>query len=155
MDDRQDRYERSLLFRRIQPSHELRTGFQAVHPTREGGSIPPIQGIGKRGGNHLHSSFKYQEVEWVEEDNESHKWKSLDLTNYYKLSSDTVPIIRDSTYWNIHRDNPLSPDEAHLYSKAQEQNISKIDTADDLQKYVKLTEQLTNTVNMDYKTTRN
>ena len=101
-----------------------------------------------------HSSFKYQEVEWVEEDNESHKWKSLDLTNYYKLSSDTVPIIRDSTYWNIHRDNPLSPDEAHLYSKAQEQNISKIDTADDLQKYVKLTEQLTNTVNMDYKTTR-
>ena len=49
----QDRYERSLLFRRIQPSHELRTGFQAVHPTREGGSIPPIQGIGKRGGNHL------------------------------------------------------------------------------------------------------
>ena len=82
------------------------------------------------------------------------KRKSLDLTNYYKLSSDTVPIIRDSTYWNIHRDNPLSPDEAHLYSKAQEQNISKIDTADDLQKYVKLTEQLTNTVNMDYKTTR-
>lgn len=101
-----------------------------------------------------HSSFKYQEVEWVEEDNESHKWKSLDLTNYYKLSSDTVPIIRDSTYWNIHRDNPLSPDEAHLYKWAQEQNISKIDTADDLQKYVKLTEQLTNTVNMDYKTTR-
>ena len=101
-----------------------------------------------------HSSFKYQEVEWVEEDNESHKWKSLDLTNYYKLSSDTVPIIRDSTYWNIHRDNPLSPDEAHLYNKAQEQNINKIDTADDLQKYVKLTEQLTNTVNMDYKTTR-
>ena len=93
-----------------------------------------------------HSSFKYQEVEWVEEDNESHKWKSLDLTNYYKLSSDTVPIIRDSTYWNIHRDNPLSPDEAHLYNKAQEQNINKIDTADDLQKYVKLTEQLTNTV---------
>lgn len=49
---------------------------------------------------------------------------------------------------------PLSPDEAHLYNKAQEQNINKIDTADDLQKYVKLTEQLTNTVNMDYKTTR-
>ena len=53
MDDRQDRYERSLLFRRIQPSHELRTGFQAVHPAREGGSIPPIQGIGECGGNHL------------------------------------------------------------------------------------------------------
>ena len=48
----------------------------------------------------------------------------------------------------------MSPDEAHLYNKAQEQNINKIDTADDLQKYVKLTEQLTNTVNMDYKTTR-
>ena len=94
-------------------------------------------------------------MEWVEEDNESINGNPFGPDQIiYKLSSDTVPIIRDSTYWNIHRDNPLSPDEAHLYNKAQEQNINKIDTADDLQKYVKLTEQLTNTVNMDYKTTR-
>lgn len=110
--------------------------------------------LGNAVATRYHSSFKYQEVEWVEEDHESKKWKSLDLTSYYKLSSDTVPIIQDSTYWNLHRDSPLAPEENQLYNKAPKVNINKIDTASDLQKYVKFTEQLINTVNMDYKSTR-
>ncbi len=103
-----------------------------------------------------HSSFKYRKVEWVEEDNEGPRRKSLDLTSYYRLSSDTVPIIRDSVYWDIHRDNPLSPEETRLYNQAKERerDTDKADEDDELQRYVKLTEQLTNTINMDYKTTR-
>ena len=70
MDDRQDRYERSLLFRRIHLVMSYGRDFRRfIYPRSR--SIPPIQGIGKRGGNHLHSSFKYQEVEWVEEDNKA------------------------------------------------------------------------------------
>lgn len=110
--------------------------------------------LGNAVATRYHSSFKYQEVEWVEEDHESHKWKSLDLTSYYKLSSDTVPIIRDTAYWDLHRDHPLTPEENQLYNKTQKDNISKIDTTKDLQKYVKFTEQLINSVNMDYKSTR-
>lgn len=110
--------------------------------------------LGNAVATRYHSSFKYQEVEWVEEDHESHKWKSLDLTSYYKLSSDTVPIIRDTAYWDLHRDHPLTPEENQLFNKTQKDNISKTDTAKDLQKYVKFTEQLINSVNMDYKSTR-
>lgn len=101
-----------------------------------------------------HSSFAYKEVEWLEEDNESHERESLDLTNYYRLSSDTVPIIRDSAYWSTKRDQPLTQEESTLYNTVQEGNVSKIDTASDLRRYVKLTQQLTNTINLDYKTTR-
>lgn len=101
-----------------------------------------------------HSSFKYKEVEWLEEDFESHKWKSLDLTNYYHLSSDTVPIIQDSVYWSTKRDEPLTAEESALYKTSQKQSISKIDTAADFQRYVKLTEQLTNSMYMDFKSTR-
>ncbi len=100
-----------------------------------------------------HSSFKYKAVEWVEEDNESKKWKSLDLTGYYKLSSDTVPIITDSTFWNKERDIPLTEDEKALYNASSINNEQKADSAN-IVKYLKLTEKLTNTISMDYKTTR-
>lgn len=100
-----------------------------------------------------HTSFKYKAVEWVEEDNESKKWKSLDLTGYYKLSSDTVPIITDSTFWNKERDIPLTEEEQSLYRIASLNDGQKTDTAN-ITKYLKLTETLTNTMSMDYKTTR-
>ena len=106
-----------------------------------------------------HSSFDYQEVEWIEEDNDKRKDKSLDLTSYYKLSSDTIPILRDSAYWELHRDEPLSEEEASLYRKKllkmqEEESIQSVDSVDEDHMYIKLTEQLTNTINMDYKSTR-
>lgn len=102
-----------------------------------------------------HSSFKYNAIEWVEEDNESKKWKSLDLTGYYKLSSDTVPIITDTAFWNKERDLPLTPDEERLYliAEKEKKNEQETDTAN-ITKYLKLTEKFTNTISMDYKTTR-
>lgn len=100
-----------------------------------------------------HSSFKYQEVEWIEKDfAKKRKKKFLDLTNYYELSSDTVPIVRDSSFWNNFRDCPLTYDEQSLYQQTL-QSFKK-DSITDLKKYIKLTKRLTNSVNMDYKSTR-
>lgn len=101
-----------------------------------------------------HSAYKYKEVEWIEEDNETEKKESLDLTNYYKLSSDTVPIIRDSTYWQIYRDMPLKEDEQVLYATAKQPQIQSNDSTADLQKYLQFTEQLVNSMNMDLHSTR-
>lgn len=100
-----------------------------------------------------HSSFTYNAVEWVEEDNEDNKWKSLDLTGYYKLSSDTVPIIRDTTFWNKERDIPLAPEEQRLYEIANKETLQETDTAN-ITRYLKLSEKFTNTISMNYKTTR-
>lgn len=100
-----------------------------------------------------HSSFKYHAVEWVVEDNEKKKKKSLDLSGYYRLSSDTIPIIRDSSYWNQKRDIPLSSEENNIYNRLIINEPSKRDTGN-IRKYIKITEKLTNTINLDYKTTR-
>ena len=56
-------------------------------------------------------------VEWVEEDYEDKKHHSLDLTGYYQLSSDTIPIISDSSYWKNKRDIPLTQEEETKYEK--------------------------------------
>lgn len=100
-----------------------------------------------------HSAFNYKSVEWIKENNENKKWKSLDLTSYYRLSSDTIPIIQDSTYWNKKRDIPLTIDETKVYNNITRNDSLRLDTAN-LGKYLKITQQLTNTINMDYKTTR-
>ena len=106
-----------------------------------------------------HSTFKYHEVEWIEEDYEKKKLPSLDLSSYYKLSSDTVPIVKDSSYWNQKRDIPLTMEELTLLNtlpKYEDYNIIKIkNKSNNVTKYLKLTEQLTNTVSLNYnKTTR-
>lgn len=100
-----------------------------------------------------HSAFRYQEVKWVEEDQESKKWKSLDLTSYYRLSSDTVPIVQDTAFWNRQRDVPLTPEEETLYHTVHDETLAKPDSSN-ATRYLKLTEKLTNTVNLDYRTTR-
>lgn len=100
-----------------------------------------------------HSTFKYNAVEWAEADYENRKTKSLDMTSYYRLSSDTVPIIRDTAYWNQKRDIPLSETEKIIYDNIQDKVIRQADTSN-MTKYLKLTEKLTNSINLNYKTTR-
>ncbi|MCD7852025.1 MAG: DUF5686 family protein [Parabacteroides sp.] len=109
--------------------------------------------LGNAIASSYHTSFKYDAVEWVEEDYESKKHKSLDLTGYYRLSSDTIPIISDSSYWNRKRDIPLTGEEEKKYEKKNIAILQKSDTGN-IQRYLKITEKLTNTINLDYKTTR-
>lgn len=113
------------------------------------------QVLGNAIATSYHSSFRYKAVEWIEEDNENKKFKSLDLSGYYRLSSDTVPIITDSVFWNKERDLPLSQEEESLYQAADNElkKTADTDTAN-ITKYLKLTEKFTNTISMNYKTTR-
>lgn len=102
-----------------------------------------------------HSSFKYINVEWNDNINSSKREKrSLDMTNYNMLSSDTVPIIKDSAYWNGVRDTPLTAEEIGIYNKGGENIESEPDSTTELMRYVKITERLTQSMNMDIKSTR-
>lgn len=100
-----------------------------------------------------HSAFKYETVEWVKEDHKKKTKKPLDLTGYYRLSSDTIPIITDSAYWDSKRDIPLSQEEQSVYRQTQPKVITPSDTGN-IRRYLKVTEKLTNTIDLDYKTTR-
>lgn len=109
--------------------------------------------LGNAIASYYHTSFKYEAVEWVEEDYEDKKHHSLDLTGYYQLSSDTIPIISDSSYWKNKRDIPLTQEEETKYEKTSIRTTQANDTSN-IRKYLKITERLTNTINLDYKTTR-
>ncbi len=102
-----------------------------------------------------HTSFKYKTILLnTEGNNTTHKKrKNYDLTAYYQISSNTVPIIQDSNYWNKKRDIPLTIEEIKTYQKKPIASISKSDTGE-IKKYLEITEKLTNTVNLNYNTTR-
>lgn len=93
------------------------------------------------------ASFKYKDVKW-RQPNEKIK-HSYDLSNYYSLSSDTIPIVRDTAYWNSKRIKPLSPEEKKTYELVTE-NRSKVDSLN----YLKLTEKLVSTMNFNHRSTR-
>jgi len=98
-----------------------------------------------------HSFFKYSYVQWLNENPNAGRRRKLNLTAYYKLSADTIPIIRDSSFWNNVRDIPLTDKERSMY-KNNEQKAEK-DTSH-VQTYLELTERLTNTINLDSKSSR-
>lgn len=97
-----------------------------------------------------HSSFDYKSVEWKKKAESEQGKEQLDLTGYYKLSADTVPIITDTEFWERERDLPLSPEEESLYHKVSRHTT---DTAG-FGRYLKLTEKFTNTISLDRNTTR-
>ena len=101
-----------------------------------------------------HSSFSYKKVERMDEEEWKRKWKSLDLTSYTELP-DTVPIVRDTAYWHAYRDIPLSREEELLYARRETKaDTLPKDTVRNIRQYIHLTSHLTNSVNMDYKSTR-
>ncbi len=108
--------------------------------------------LGNQVATQYHSSFTYNQVEWTEEDVMKED-KSLDLTSYYQLSTDTVPFIQDTLFWDKERDIPLTTEEKQLYKASQTKQEEKPDTSE-LQQYLKLTEKVTSSINMDYKSTR-
>lgn len=101
-----------------------------------------------------HAAFRYPAVVWVEENSEDVLRKPLDQTRYYKLSKDTIPIIRDTAYWHIRRDEPLTADERLFYIPNPTDTIRQAPDTSLLARSLKLGEQLTSTVHMDYQSTR-
>lgn len=107
-----------------------------------------------------HIGYDYTDVEWKEilpiNKKEKQKWKDLDLTKYYTLSSDSIPLIQDEEYWEEKRDVPLTEEEKEVYSinyLKPKTKTEKKDTTDRVD-YLKLGERLTNSINYDFATTR-
>lgn len=100
-----------------------------------------------------HTAFKYKAVEWVEEDHELEDIPTYNLTGYYQLSADTIPIIRNTSYWADKRDRPLTLEERITYNYTPLVPMQESDSGF-FQRSLKMTRRLTNTVNLDYKTTR-
>ncbi len=99
-----------------------------------------------------HIAFNFNEVEWVTEDYFADKWKPLDLTQYYTITMDSVPIVNDSAYWANERDTPLTAEEQKLLHTVAPV-VYRTDTSQML-RYMDLTEQLTSSKRFDYKQTR-
>ncbi|WP_087880510.1 DUF5686 family protein [Parabacteroides sp. Marseille-P3160] len=107
-----------------------------------------------------HSFYKYKRIEWVNEDEaskkEKEKHRSLDLTEYHQIITDTVPVISDTAFWERVRAVPLSVEEDSLYNTAKRKKEEKgleapADSSEKLE-YMKLTENLTNSLNFDRNT---
>lgn len=103
-----------------------------------------------------HTAFRYHTVAYKEEEHEEREKKLLDRTQYFSLTTDTIPIVRDTTYWTARRDEPLTLSERSVYYPALVVDSLRTTQADSslLGSYLKLGERLTSTVSMDYKTTR-
>ena len=54
--------------------------------------------LGNRIESDIHAAFRYKSISWVEEDHESRKLYSLDQTQYYTITSDTLSFTQDSAY---------------------------------------------------------
>ena len=52
--------------------------------------------LGNRIESDIHAAFRYKSISWVEEDHESRKLYSLDQTQYYTITSDTLSFTQDS-----------------------------------------------------------
>ncbi|MDH6315040.1 hypothetical protein M2459_000973 [Parabacteroides sp. PF5-5] len=105
-----------------------------------------------------HSKFNYKSIVWsLEPESKKRRKSSLDLTNHFKLSSDTVPIIVDTTYWQHKRDIPLSPEENKLYENVTDKRLQAANPDSSInqeQRYLKLTEKLTSSINLNFKSAR-
>lgn len=103
--------------------------------------------------NTYHTKFDYKSIVWSEEGPERNlRRSSLDLTKYYRLSSDTIPIITDSAFWQTKRDIHLSPEEKELYERMKEEKGKKAPADTTKTQFLDLTERLSNSIRFNWKT---
>ncbi len=140
-----------VQFAQFNISMEFGNGANLIIPERSKLNLR-YKVLGNVVETNYHMSYHFKEIEWVEEDNFKSKWKPLDLTQYYTLTMDSVPIINDSAYWDKERDVPLTEDEAQAITHITPQ-ASRIDTTN-MVRYLDLTEQLTSSMRFDYGGTR-
>jgi hypothetical protein len=107
-----------------------------------------------------HSKYKYTSVAWAwDESNRGgmRDYSSLNLSRYYGHSSDTVPIVLDSLYWEQVRDLPLASEENELYAQAAAQRAEPAGAPASVplyrNPYLTFAELMTNPISRDYKNT--
>lgn len=80
--------------------------------------------MGNKLANYYHATYRYKSVTWIEENNEPPQRKPLDQTRYFSLSSDTIPVIHDTAYWQAKRNTGLTPDELQVYHLTPQQPVT-------------------------------
>lgn len=99
-----------------------------------------------------HANYKFTRIEWAIDDYEdASKWKPLDLTQYYTITTDSVPIITDSAFWELKRDVPLSASEEYILQKSP--GMQNKNRATGMTNFLNISEQLTNTLTFDFNNT--
>jgi hypothetical protein len=117
--------------------------------------------LGNEVVSHYHSHFAYHSVSrgWERLFSNMVDKRSYDLTSFYGSSSDSVRIIKDSTFWAVRRDEPLSNDEQRLYAmRAEAEQRAATASADTAatripNPYLKFAELIVNDINAGYKNT--
>ncbi|MDL2241505.1 DUF5686 family protein [Bacteroidales bacterium OttesenSCG-928-L03] len=82
--------------------------------------------LGNKVTNHYTSSYNYSRIERYKNPDER-KTVEYDLTKYFHVHIDSVPVVRDSAFWINNRPFPLNDEEHRLFEKAL-QNQNKSDT---------------------------
>lgn len=67
--------------------------------------------LGNKSQNHYLASYDYLHVTRNERNEEKSLFQDYDLSNYFSIQLDTIPIVNDTTFWNLNRKLPLTPQE--------------------------------------------
>lgn len=70
--------------------------------------------LGNHAINNYKAAFQYLSVTRTEK-REKERKLDYDLSPYYSVNIDSIPIIRDSTYWQMNRPIPLTASELNFY----------------------------------------
>jgi hypothetical protein len=117
--------------------------------------------LGNSVASRYHSRYNYTSIVrgWDELNKNKRSRPSLNLSDYYGVLSDTVPIISDSLFWRWKRDIPLDSVEINLYARTASQKPHVADTTDtvytaiDNNRYLSFAELMFNDISADYKNT--
>ena len=70
--------------------------------------------LGNEVTNHYYSSFQYRDVKKHNPDGRKESVNNYDLSDYFNVSVDSVPVIKDEAFWNKNRPVSLTPYERLL-----------------------------------------
>jgi hypothetical protein len=89
--------------------------------------------------NHYSSYYDYSFVKkYASEDERKKLASNYDLSDYFSVKPDSLPIIRDSLFWEQNRKTPLTDEERHVYEEYQTNTTGETDTT-----FIKKTSNLT------------
>jgi len=107
--------------------------------------------LGNKVETNYNLHYDYTSIELDENNIVASKRGALDLTNYFSLSDMDIPIVKDSSYWEKNRHTPLSPEEKAAYITNEEKDTT---AAPSTINYLKITEDVTQSIHWDYKGTQ-
>lgn len=104
----------------------------------------------------FHLNRKYSRIDLCfDESIIKQQGSSRDLTQYNTIIADSLPVIRDTSFWNSKRDLPLSPEEQQIYADADLKKSDDTKAVEpNLQKYLNMTETLVSTMSFKNQNTR-